>query len=77
MEFTLEQTQEHIAGLQASKDLITKLIFDDVKTQEELDTMDRNVRHLEIMMAMDHIKNSGTDLAPYAAAVQAGKSWLL
>lgn len=76
MDFTPEQVQEHLAGLQASVDVIEKLITAGIKTQEEKDIMDRNIRHLEIMMAYDHIKNAGVSLAPYAAAVQSGKAWM-
>lgn len=76
MDFTSEQVQEHINGLQASVAVIEKLMADNIKTQEKKDTMDRNVRHLEIMMAYDHIKNAGVSLDPYAAAVQSGKAWM-
>lgn len=77
IEFSPETIQEHLNGLQASADLIAKLIADDEKIEETLATMDRNIRHLEIMMAMDHIKNSNTNLAPFIAAKDSGKAWMV
>lgn len=76
IEFSPEATAEHLRGLQASADLIGSLISSNERTPEALDTMDRNVRHLEIMLSMSHIQAAGADLAPYQAAIVAGKGWL-
>ena len=76
IEFSPEATAEHLRGLQASADLIGSLIAANERTPEALDTMDRNVRHLEIMLSMSHIQAAGADLAPYTAAITAGKAWL-
>lgn len=75
-EFSHEETAEHLRGLQASADLIGSLIAADERTDEAIATMDRNVRHLEIMLGMAHIQQSGTDFAPYTSAITAGKAWL-
>lgn len=75
-EFSNEATAEHLRGLQSSADLIGSLIAANEWTPEAIDTMDRNVRHLEIMLSMSHIQAAGADLAPYTAAITAGKAWL-
>lgn len=74
--FSPEATAEHLRGLQASADLIGQLAGGAERTVELEDTMDRNVRHLEIMLSMSHIQSAGADLAPYEAAISAGKAWL-
>jgi hypothetical protein len=74
--FTPEDTAEHLRGLQASADLIDALIEAGVNDAETRDTMDRNVRHIGIMCAMQHIKDSGADLKPYTDAAHRGAAWL-
>lgn len=76
IEFSHETTIEHLRGLQASADLIGKIAAGAERTTELEDTMDRNVRHLEIMLSMSHIQAAGADLAPYEAAISSGKAWL-
>lgn len=75
-EFSASETAEHMLGLQASMEVIHSLISDDLRTDDSRDRMDRNVRHLEIMLGMAHIQQSVTDFAPYIAAINAGKAWL-
>ena len=74
--FTAEEVEKHVRGLDASAELIRKLIADNQKTPENLDTMSRNVRHLQIMMAFDSIKNSEWDLTDYDAAIAEGNAWM-
>jgi hypothetical protein len=74
--FTPEDTAEHLRGLQASADLIDALIAEGNDGDEQRDTMDRNVRHIHIMCAMDHLKCCGTDLKPYTDAAARGSAWL-
>jgi len=74
--FTAEETAQHLSALQDSVDLIDALIAANDRTSEQLDTMDRNVRHIGIMCAMDHIKDCGTDLTPFTDAAQRGQEWL-
>lgn len=75
-EFSASETAEHVLGLQASMEVIDSLIAANVRTDAAHDDMDRNVRHLEIMLGMSHIQKSGTDLSPYTAAIAAGKAWM-
>lgn len=76
IEFSPEATAEHLRGLQASADLIGSLIASNERTPEALDTMDRNVRHIAIMCAMQHIKDSGADLTPFTRAAADGLEWI-
>ena len=75
-QFTEADTAEHLRGLQDSADLIDALIAADDRSDEQRDTMDRNVRHIHIMCAMQHIKDSGADLMPYTDAAHRGAAWL-
>jgi hypothetical protein len=74
--FDSEATAEHLRGLQASADLIASLIAANERTDEALATMDRNVRHIAIMCAMQHIKDSGADLTPFTQAASDGLEWI-
>ena len=74
--FSPEATAEHLRGLQASADLIGSLISSNERTPEAIDTMDRNVRHIAIMCAMQHIKDSGADLTPFTQAAADGLEWM-
>ncbi len=76
IEFSPEATAEHLRGLQASGDLIGSLISSNERTPEAIDTMDRNVRHIAIMCAMQHIKDSGADLTPFTQAAADGLEWI-
>lgn len=76
IEFSPEATAEHLRGLQASADLIGSLIAANERTPEAIDTMDRNVRHIAIMCAMQHIKDSGADLTPFTQAAADGLEWI-
>jgi len=47
------------------------------QTQEEAnDEVDRNVRHLEIMLAKDYIQDSGSELATFQVAVTDGNDYI-
>ena len=76
IEFSPEATAEHLRGLQASADLIGSMISSNERTPEALDTMDRNVRHIAIMCAMQHIKDSGADLTSFTQAAADGLEWI-
>lgn len=66
---TTEEIARHYSAMMDSVNLINSL----VPTQEvkELDTLDRNVRHLEYMLLNNWW--AGYDLAPINAAILAGK----
>jgi hypothetical protein len=74
--FTTEDTAQNLSALQDSVNLIDALIEANDRSDEQRDTMDRNVRHIHIMCAMDHLKCCGTDLKPYTDAAARGSAWL-
>ena len=74
--FTSEEIEKHVIGLDASEVLIKRLISENVKNDETIDSMSRNIRHIEIMLGFDSIANSDWDLRSYAKAVNDGKAWL-
>jgi hypothetical protein len=66
---TLEQIARHYSAMLGSVNLINSLVT--TQDADDLDTLDRNVRHLEQMLLNDWW--DGYDLAPINAAITAGK----
>lgn len=66
---TIEDIARHYSAMLDSVNLINRLV--PTQDPDELDTLDRNVRHLELMAAHDWW--AGYDLAPIHAAITAGK----
>jgi hypothetical protein len=64
-----DETARHYSALLDSVALINSLV--PTQDAEALDTLDRNVRHLELMVARDWW--AGYDLDPINAAIVAGK----
>lgn len=71
-----QKTQRQISAMGDSVDLINRLIAQGKHTEQAHDTVDRNVRHLEIMLDKDHIKNSGSPLTSFETAITAGKAYI-
>lgn len=68
-----EIAQDYKAALD-SVNLINELVAKGSLSDEELDTVDRNVRHLEIMLGKDYWTNE--DLTPFEDAITAGQGVL-
>jgi hypothetical protein len=66
---TPEETARHYSAMLDSVNLINALV--PTEDADDLDTLDRNVRHLEQMILNDWW--DGYDLAPINAAITAGK----
>ena len=66
---TPEQIARHYSAMLDSVNLINSLV--PTQEAEALDTLDRNVRHLELMLERGWW--AGYDLAPINAAIEAGK----
>ena len=66
---TPEETARHYSAMLDSVTLINALV--PTQDAEALNTLDRNVRHLEQMLPNDWW--DGYDLAPINAAIEAGK----
>jgi adenine/guanine phosphoribosyltransferase-like PRPP-binding protein len=73
-EYTAEETAQAIKAMGDSVTVIDDAIASGLTDEETLDAIDRNVRHIEIMLAKDHIKESGADLKPFESAVKRGKA---
>lgn len=73
-EYTPQDVAQHMSALQDSANLIDALIAAGDRSDEQRDTMDRNVRHIGIMCAMPHL--AGNDLTPYTDAASRGSAWL-
>ncbi len=70
-----ERTQDHTA-MGHSVDLITDIVAgnqDDMEVAERQDTVDRNVAHLEIMVAKDDW--DGEDMTSTNVAITAGQGY--
>jgi hypothetical protein len=66
---TTEEIARHYSAMMDSVTLINSLV--PTTDADDLDTLDRNVRHLEQMLLNDWW--DGYDLAPINAAIVAGK----
>jgi hypothetical protein len=64
-----EQIANYYSAMMDSVNLINSLV--PTENADDLDTLDRNVRHLEQMLLNDWW--AGYDLAPITAAITAGK----
>ena len=69
---TPEQIAQHYSAALDSVNLITDLMSLSSRTEEQVATVDRNVEHLEIMVAKDYWTTE--DLAPLNAAIEAGQA---
>lgn len=70
-----QKVERQISAMGDSVDLINKLIAEGKHTEQVHDTVERNFRHLEIMLEKDQIKNAGQDLSAFTDAVKAGKKY--
>ena len=77
-EITAEEIAQHYSAMGDSVNLINgiidgSLMADDTQ-EDKNDCVDRNVRHLEIMVAKDFWTSE--DLSPSNTAISAGKTYL-
>jgi hypothetical protein len=77
-EITTEEIQQHYSAMGDSVDLINGIIdgskMADDTQEEKNDCVDRNVRHLEIMVAKDFWTTE--DMTASNAAITAGQNYL-
>jgi len=69
---TATEIAHHYYAAGHSVDLINELVAVETLTDEQKDTVSRNVEHLEIMVAKDYWTSE--DLAPLNSAITAGKA---
>jgi hypothetical protein len=68
---TAEQIARHYSAALDSVRLINKLVAKETRTATEVDTIERNVEHLELMVAKTFWTTE--DLTPLQNAIAAGK----
>jgi hypothetical protein len=77
MENTIEQIAQHFTAMGHSVSLINDIIAGDAMAddtaQDKEDCVDRNVRHLEIMVAKDYWTDE--DMTEVNAAIVAGNAY--
>jgi hypothetical protein len=69
-----DEIAQHYTAALDSVNLINELVAKASLDAEEVDTVDRNVRHLEIMLGKDYWTDE--NLTPFSEAVDAGKAAL-
>ncbi len=69
---TAEEIAQNYSAAGDSVTLVNQLVAIETLTDEQKDTVSRNVQHLEIMVAKDYWTSE--DLAPFNAAITAGKA---
>lgn len=69
---TATEIAQHYSAAGDSVTLINELVAIETLTDEQKDTVSRNVEHLEIMVAKDYWTSE--DLAPFNSAITAGKA---
>lgn len=76
-ELTEEQkVQRHISAMDDSLNLINRLIEEGVVTDNVCDNIERNYRHLEIMLEKDMIQNSGENLTRFQTVITQAKTFI-
>lgn len=73
-EYTAEETSQHIEALGDSVTVIDEAIATGERDEDTLNLIDRNVRHIEIMLAKEHIQASQADFKPFEDAIKRGKA---
>jgi hypothetical protein len=71
---TAEEIAQHYSAAGDSVTLINELVALSERDDDQVDTVRRNVEHLEIMVAKDFWTTE--DLAPFNAAITAGNAVL-
>ena len=74
VEITAQEIAQHYSAAGDSVTLINELVALSERDDEQVDTVRRNVEHLEIMVAKDFWTTE--DLAPLNAAITAGTAVL-
>jgi hypothetical protein len=71
-----EALARQLSAMNDSVNLINEYIAAAVTSEEDVDTISRNYRHLEIMLAKEDIQSSEADLSVYTSCVDAAKAYI-
>lgn len=74
--YTIEEINAMFSAMDDSVSLLNELITAGTHSEEIDDTVDRNYRHLEIMLAKDHISSDERDKTSYTDAIADSKTFL-
>lgn len=79
MEERIPTAQEITQTISASRDSVW-VVGDEISkenvTKENVQTVQRNVSHLEIVMSNEHVTGSGEDLSDLTTAIQDGNAFI-
>ena len=73
-DYTAKDVAFYYTASLESVTLVNELVAQDTRTDDEVDTLRRNVEHLELMLAKDWWTTE--DLVPFEASVAAGRPLL-
>jgi len=71
-----QKTERQINAMGDSVYVINKMIAEGKHTEQTHDNVDRNVRHLELMLGKSNIQDSGSDLTSFNTAITDGKAYI-
>jgi len=71
-----EELEQHFKALGDSVDLINELVTIALPSDDDKDTIDRNVRHIEIMLAYEELANDSRSKTVFTNAIKVGKAKL-
>jgi|SaaInl85LU_5_DNA_1037374.scaffolds.fasta_scaffold25168_2 hypothetical protein len=74
--YTLEEINAMFSAMDDSVNLLNELITAGEHSEDIDDTVDRNYRHLEIMLAKDHIASDERDKTSYTDVIADSKTFL-
>ena len=74
--YTAEEINAMFSAMGDSVTLLNELITAGAHSEDIDDTVDRNYRHLEIMLAKDHIASDDRDKTVYTDAIADSKTFL-
>jgi hypothetical protein len=64
-----QETANDMSALEDSVWVIDQMLALESSTEESLESITRNVEHIEIMLTKEHILESGADLEPFREAI--------
>ena len=71
-----KELEQHFKALGDSVDLINELVTIALPSDDDKDTIDRNVRHIEIMLAYEELANDSRSKTVFTNAIKVGKAKL-
>ena len=74
--YTAEEINAMFSAMGDSVTLLNELVTAGTHSDDIDDTVDRNYRHLEIMLAKDHISDDDRDKTSYTDAITDSKTFL-